>query len=103
MSYEERINRICHSALMEFGVQSQVDMAIEECSELINALEKYRRGLVGNADVCTEIADVVIMCKQMGYIFGESMVSDEIERKINRLDERIESYHKKRISNGKAK
>lgn len=80
---------------MEFGEQSQLDMAIEECSELINAIEKYRRGRVGTIDIITEIADVQIMMAQLAYIFGEKQVEDEVARKIERLKGRIEKRHEK--------
>ena len=52
----------CKLAVEKFGPQSQIDMAIEECSELVNALCKFRRDRVGTIDVVTEIADVEIMC-----------------------------------------
>lgn len=80
-------------AVEKFGKQSQIDMAIEECSELINALCKLRRERVGPIDVITEIADVQIMCAQLAYIFGEQSVEEERMRKIERLKRRIESYN----------
>ena len=41
----ETVNQgdILEEAIKTYGVESQVNMAIEECAELINALEKYRR------------------------------------------------------------
>ena len=79
-----------------FGVSSQIDMAIEECSELINALEKYRRGRVGVPEVVTEIADVQIMCSQLEFIFGgeSKIVEAERMRKMDRLRSRLETYKK---------
>ena len=82
----------CKLAVEKFGPQSQIDMAIEECSELINALCKFRRDRVGTIDVVTEIADVQIMCGQLAYMFGESTVDDERQRKINRLKKRIDAH-----------
>lgn len=78
-------------AIVKFGPQSQIDMCIEECSELINALEKYRRGRNTKEDVITEIADVQIMCEQMQELFGNIAVAVERDRKIRRLIERIEN------------
>lgn len=80
-------------AVEKFGEQSQIDMAIEECSELINALCKLRRQRVGPIDVITEIADVQIMCAQLAYIFGEQSVEEERMRKIERLKGRILKYN----------
>ena len=76
----------------KFGPQSQIDMAIEECAELINALCKLRRQRAGTIDVVTEIADVEIMCKQLEYMFGEKSVEDERTRKIKRLRKRIDEH-----------
>lgn len=82
---------VCKQAIVKFGPQSQIDMCIEECSELINALEKYRRGRNTKEDVITEIADVQIMCEQMQELFGNIAVAVERDRKIRRLIERIEN------------
>ncbi len=67
-------------------------MAIEEMSELSNALAKYRRGRVTKKDVCEEIADVAIMIIQLSKIFGPDDVSDYFERKLDRLDKRLTKY-----------
>lgn len=87
-----KIETVNHGSILEeaiktFGAESQIDMAIEECAELINALEKFRRKRINGLEVITEIADVQIMCAQLEMIFG----SAEIERdfKIRRLNERL--------------
>ena len=89
-------NEILNGAIDTFGIGSQIDMAVEECSELINALEKYRRGRVGVPEVVTEIADVQIMCAQLEYMFaGDSKIVDaERMRKMDRLRGRIELFKK---------
>lgn len=84
------VNQICRAALDNFGSEAQIDMCIEECAELINALEKYRRGRVSKAEVITEIADVQIMCEQMQELFGDEETNKERMRKWNRLVERME-------------
>lgn len=86
------IAEICREALAKWGYESQIDMCIEECSELINALEKFRRGRNTKADVITEIADVQIMCEQMQELFGDAETSAERHRKLNRLVERLQKY-----------
>lgn len=81
-------------AIDVFGADGQVYMAIEECSELVDALMKYRRGRIGVNDVVTEIADVQIMCAQLEIIFGGSSKIVEMERarKMDRLRGRIEKH-----------
>lgn len=93
MEKDEKV--ICKMALDAFGPESQINMAIEECAELINALCKFRRQRVGPIDIVTEVADVQIMCEQLAYMFGEETVADERKRKIERLEKRIIKHGKK--------
>lgn len=76
-----------------FGPASQIDMAIEECSELINALCKWRRRRVDDSEVVTEIADVRIMMMQLAMMFGMEEVEEEEHKKIARLASRIEKHN----------
>nr|DAT77608.1 MAG TPA: nucleoside triphosphate pyrophosphohydrolase [Caudoviricetes sp.] len=80
---------ICKRALFTYGFEAQATMVSEECSELINALCKYRRGRVSDSDVITEVADVMIMCEQMACYFGKGLVEAEKERKLQRLKEKL--------------
>lgn len=76
-------------AIAHYGTQNQKEMCIEECAELIDALQKEKRGRVTDADVITEIADVYIMSIQLAWIYGYQQFEEEVERKIQRLKERI--------------
>ena len=77
---------------MYIALLSQTFMVVEECSELIDAICKFRRGRVGNNEIITEIADVMIMCEQLSYYFGKEKVELEKERKLERLKERLSKY-----------
>lgn len=90
--FGEKEHKILESAMVNFGVTSQIDMAIEECSELINALCKMKRGRGTDDDVITEIADVQIMTEQISFLFDKEKIAAERERKIERLAQRIQSY-----------
>lgn len=96
-----REQAICKDALDTFGIEHQVDKCIEECAELINALEKYRRGRALTPDVVTEIADVMITCVQMSIVFGRVAVVHEEARKLKRLEKRIEKAKNKAKSGDK--
>ena len=96
--------------ICEYGAPAQVDMCIEEMSELTKALLKYRRKSVlakgenvnpasevinlnkSREDIIDELADVKIMCRQMELLF---QVEDAVERrmdfKINRQIGRLEA------------
>ena len=88
---------ILETAVNEFGVVSQLNVAVEECAELIDAIMKHRRGRIGINEVITEIADVQIMCAQLEYIFGgtSKIVEMERARKMDRLRGRLEPLKKK--------
>ena len=87
---------ILDKAIQTYGTESQLNMAIEECSEFIDAIMKFRRGRVGVQEVVTEIADVMIMMEQMAIIFGgnSKIVECEVLRKMDRLRSRISAYEK---------
>ena len=85
--------RILQAAIDTWGIPPQLDMMVEEMSELTKAICKYKRGaripaaLI--AHIREEMADVRIMLDQMDIIFGKT---DDIEQdKLNRLDKRIQA------------
>lgn len=83
-------HEVCKKAIEAFGINSQIWMAIEECSELQDALAKLKRGRAKPEEVITEISDVQIMMEQLAIFFGEKEVNDERIRKLERLEKRIE-------------
>lgn len=58
---------ILRQAIRCYGETAQVDVCVEECSELIKALLKYRRapGEATRIPIIEELADVQIMLEQM--------------------------------------
>lgn len=79
--------------LEKWGFNSQIDLCIEEMAELTIALSKSKRRKRSEdwlASVYEEIADVTIMLEQMVNIFdGEVVIPQVIERKMERLLERL--------------
>jgi NTP pyrophosphatase (non-canonical NTP hydrolase) len=84
---EPRRQKILQAAIEKFGPAHQIGIAAEECSELIQALSKYRRyGTIYG--VREEIADCRIMLDQMEIIFapGQGETIEQIEQmKLERL------------------
>lgn len=84
--------------ICEYGTQPQIDVAIEEMSELTKALLKWRRAkgaelTAARDNIIDEIADVRIMCRQMEILFQaedevERRMDFKVERQRKRLDER---------------
>lgn len=86
MKFEE----ICCNALIQWGAESQIKMAIEECAELIQALCHMDRLERCNLDnVAEEVADVEIMCGQLRVLLGNDKVNRFREEKLKRLKDRI--------------
>lgn len=84
-----------------YGSDKQEDMAIEERSELIKAILKFRRSDAKDSDlrdaVIDEIADVQIMLTQLGIIFNcVEEVNERIDFKIDRQMGRIKEREAKR-------
>ena len=74
MTTEER-DQIFRRCICTYGTNPQIDVAIEEMSELIKALLKWRRaGGAGmteaRACIVDELADVRIMARQMEICFS---------------------------------
>lgn len=89
---------ILKKSILSYGDSAQIDMAIEEMSELTKALLKHRRAeRFGQYDmdkvqnsVSEEIADVLIMLEQLQIIFCnrcrvERIIGEKIERQAKRL------------------
>lgn len=88
MEQSER-REVYETALTKWGVENQLWMVIEECGELLNAIGKMRRERVTREDVITELADVTIMCEQIAQYMGYDDYTKEMERKLERLKERL--------------
>ncbi len=85
---------IYREAVSRWGMDAQVNMAIEEMAELISALQHYRREESWGhhatvEDIADEIADVEIMMEQLKFMFGiDSLHLDQIkEKKLSRVKE----------------
>lgn len=81
---------IYNEALNRYGINAQMWVLVEECGELLDALAKFKRGRVGKVDIITELADVSIMCEQIGYFFGWDEFRAEKAKKMARLSMRLQ-------------
>lgn len=80
---------LMEKAVRVFGAEAQIDLIIEECAELIQAINHFRRKRVGEDKVAEEIADVMIMCEQMRYIIDPAIINEYLKRKSVKLDCRL--------------
>lgn len=85
----DSVLQLYNKALNQYGIKAQEWVLIEECGELLNALAKLKRGRSTKEDIITELADVHIMVEQMALFFGLEEFQAEKERKLQRLQERL--------------
>ena len=79
-------------ALDTWGFESQAMKALEECSEFSAALLKYSHKRTTAEAVASEIADVIIMARQVSLHFGVDLVASEITRKMDRVRRRLDDF-----------
>ena len=90
------MNEILERAIRTYGVECQIDKAIEEMSELTKALLKlrhcdkdYERPIIQDA-VDEEMADVEIMLEQLKMIFRNwKQLDNQKFKKLERLERRM--------------
>lgn len=74
-----------------WGETAQLDKTIEECAELIVALQHSRSRTLDTRTVASEIADVLVMSVCAARIVGVDVVSEEMSKKLARLKGRLEA------------
>lgn len=84
----EQKNTLIH-AINHFGVDHQIDKAIEELGELITALARRRLDRSRKEDIAEEVADVLIVANQLRIIYGGELVDGLINQKLSRLEATI--------------
>jgi len=85
--------KIMQTALDQWGINAQVGQTVEECAELIVALQKYvnrtpQPEMVEN--ILDEIADVEMMLAQMRLVLG--IDDDALRKRIEYKFERLNRY-----------
>ena len=89
ISYEQRVQTYTN-ALIHYGEENQLTVALEELSECQKEICKFLRGYGNAGHLAEEVADSLIMLEQVIHIFGiDEMVSQEMDRKIERLEKRL--------------
>lgn len=91
-SDDEFVSSAIEKITSHYGKSHQSEILVEECAELIQAVQKCKRN---NADISEnlkeEIADVMIMCLQMREFVGKGSIDDIIVEKLQRQLERIKN------------
>ncbi|MBR5094109.1 MAG: hypothetical protein IK095_03355 [Oscillospiraceae bacterium] len=89
MTREER-SPVYAKAIDTFGIPAQLQMVIEEMSELTKELCKFSRGKEVRSQIAEETADVLVCLDQLMMIFGiRDEVEAQMDRKVLRLAQRL--------------
>ena len=79
-------------ALKEWGSDFQLDMVIEECAELIDAIQKWRRHRIDSVKVLEEAVDVELCLGQLKLILDAPVLFELVRKeKLERLDQLLAS------------
>lgn len=83
-------------AIETYGKDMQLNVAIEELSELIKEICKNKRGSDNRENIIEEMADCYIMLEQLNIIFDieYSEINRVIEEKLSRLEKRLAESRK---------
>jgi NTP pyrophosphatase (non-canonical NTP hydrolase) len=79
-------------AIETYGKDMQLNVAIEELSELIKEICKHKRGSENRDAIIEEMADVNIMLSQLQIIFNirTGEIASKVIEKMERLEKRLE-------------
>lgn len=82
------VQEILQKNIALHGPAMEVDVAIEEMSELTKELIKHRRGQKNILHIAEEIAHVEIMMEQLKMIFGcHDLVAEQVDMTMERIRE----------------
>lgn len=92
---------ILRKAIGIFGEEKQLDVAIEEMAELTKEIIKRKRGIENKYSLAEEIADVLIMTRQIAMIIDDDDLVDKlINAKVCRLTGRLTEWEFQNFKDG---
>ena len=85
---------VLKQAIETYGAEAQLNVAIEEFSELTKEICKHKRYMDNTKAIIEEMADCYIVLEQMKMIFGlgSTVIPDVMDKKIKRLKSRLTDH-----------
>lgn len=87
---------VLKQAIEKHGVEFQLEMLVEECSELITAIQKLKRGAILNSRYCEEkqvieeMADVSLVIEAVNIALNSFKEFENVYlEKVNRLYKKL--------------
>ncbi len=89
-SPDSKETELMRMAVRTWGTESQLDMVIEECAELIDAIQKWRRRRVESAKVLEEAVDVELCVAHLKLMLDAPDLWEQTKMdKLRRLERRM--------------
>lgn len=95
-------DKILQQIIDTWGADIQIEIIIEECAELIQALQKLKRNHKTEEErkqaffnVADEIADVKIMMAQADLIFDKDLINERVNFKMDRVTKKLKKIENK--------
>lgn len=92
--------KVLKKAIVAFGTDMQLNVAVEEFAELTKEICKRKRGADNFYNIIEEMADCYIMLEQMKIMFCVDLegwvINDVISKKVERLAQRLEESERGR-------
>lgn len=81
------------NSIKHYGSDLQTTVCMEECSELIQAISKMKRGKGSRDNLIEEMADVMICMEILKQVYGisDNEIQNYVCQKQNRCIERMKS------------
>lgn len=83
---KEKQRNTLFRAINHFGVEGQINKAVEEMGELLTELSRRNLARFDKDHVAEEVADALIMLEQLRIIFGGERVDGYVAEKLARLE-----------------
>ena len=86
-------SNVVKKSIEHYGADLQTTVCMEECSELIQAISKMKRGKDNRNNLIEEVADVMICIEILKQVYGisDNEIQNYVCQKQNRSIERMKS------------
>ena len=86
-------SNVVKKSIEHYGADLQTTVCMEECSELIQAISKMKRGKDNRDNLIEEVADVMICIEILKQVYGisDNEIQNYVCQKQNRSIERMKS------------
>jgi NTP pyrophosphatase (non-canonical NTP hydrolase) len=74
-----------------YGAHAQIEKVIEECGELVVAIQHHRLGRITDEDLALEMADVDITLRSARLVIGAGLYDSAVSAKLERLGQRLDA------------